>query len=113
MTLLLVLLAGILLPYIVSPFIYRSREARGRLAGTMVGIWVIACATAGICWVVYAAVTDGRAGIGWRGTFAVFYFSDSPVLASVALLVNIAMLCCIGAMGWLCYKESRAIVVAP
>ncbi len=110
---LLVLLAGMLFPYVISLFFFRTREARGRFAGTLCGLWIMTCAAAGIGWMIYAAIARGSAGIGRRGTFAMFQFSDSPVLASVALLVNVAMLSCIGAMGWMCYREARSIVVSP
>lgn len=107
------LLVGMLLTLIIPIFLARSRVARGRLCGILFGAYLTAVSTAGIVFLLYVAVVHGGAGIGRRTLSATFLFSQQPVVATFVLLVNLACLGCLMALGWTIFRLARKNELAP
>lgn len=88
-------------------FLARSRQARGRLAGMLGGAYLAAASALGIGYTGYVALAYGGVGIGRRTLTAVILFADQPILASLVLLINIAGLGCLAALGGHIYRDAR------
>jgi len=104
----LILLAGGLVLSLVLPiFLARTRQARGRLLGMLVGLYLMTIGLVGAVGLVYLAVVDGRTGIRRNSLSAVFAFADQPVLATVTLLVSLLCAGTFVVCGFLLFKGAR------
>lgn len=85
----MLLMGGLALALILPTFLARTREARGRLLGMMVGGYFMAVGALCAAGLVYLAIAEGRTGIVRNRPSTVFVFAENPVVASVSLLVSL------------------------
>jgi hypothetical protein len=88
--------AAIVLPMLFSP----SHADRNRLMSLSIAGYMILLGVAFIAVVIYHSIVFGETGIGARGTGAMVSFTDEPAVATIVLLVNLAIACTFVAMGW-------------
>ena len=109
----LAFLAGCILTLVIPIFFDRSREERGRLAGMLFGGYLGLLSLFGAALVTYSAFVDGAIGIGRRGRYASFIFSEQPVAATLTLLVTLLCVLALAAFGWFMFKASRDRTLGP
>ncbi|HVJ38608.1 MAG TPA: hypothetical protein VM687_12500 [Stenotrophomonas sp.] len=85
----MLLMGGLVLALILPIFLARTRQARGRLLGMLVGGYFMVVGGLAAVGLLYLAIIEGRTGIVRNRPSTVFVFAENPVVASVSLLVSL------------------------
>ena len=111
----LLLILGSLLFMLIAPrFLARSRNDRVRLAGMIFGSYVVALGIGAAALIIYSSIDTGTAWLVSRRHPAVeFSFAESPVLATLALVVTLMCTAGLVSVGCFIFRVARRGKLGP